>query len=135
MPRQPMRAIAIVPYATHVEPACDRGLRALEAAGIEVRRIRSGAIDRARCDAAHAALADGADTIVWIDSDIVFEADAALRLLAHDLPIVGGVYAKKGVRDLALHALPGTTELVLGAEGYLVDVRYVGLGFLATQRL
>jgi hypothetical protein len=131
-----MKRIVLVPYATHVEPACERGLRALEARGLEVRRFPStAAVDRTRCDAASGALRDGADTIVWIDSDIAFEADSVERLFAHDLPIVGGVYAKKGSRDLAVHVEAGTTELVLGDGGYLVDVRYVGLGFLATDRM
>ncbi len=132
----PRRRVVLVPYATHIEPACDRGLRALEARGFEVRRYAStAAVDRTRCDAASLALRDGCDDLVWIDSDIAFDPESVERLLAHDLPIVGGVYAKKGVRDLAVHLLDGVTELELGERGYLTDVRFIGLGFLATQRM
>jgi len=132
----PRRCIVLVPYSTHIEPACDRGLRELEQRGLEVRRYPStAAVDRTRSDAATTALRDGADELMWIDSDIAFDPDDVVRLRAYDLPIVGGVYPKKGVQDLAVHLEAGTAELTFGVGGGLVDVRYVGLGFLCTQRL
>jgi hypothetical protein len=36
------------------------------------------------------------DAILWIDSDMVFPADALLRLLAHRMPIVGADYRRRG---------------------------------------
>lgn len=130
------RPIVIVPYLTHIEPACERGLRDLERAGYEVRRFSSSAaIDRSRSDAATAALADGAEAILWIDSDIAFEVESAERLIAHQLPIVSGLYPKKGVRDFAVHLEPTTREVRVGETGGLYDVRYIGLGFLYTDRL
>jgi hypothetical protein len=132
----PRRPVVLVPYLTHIEPGCDHGLRELERRGLEVRRYPStAAVDRTRCDAATTALADGFDELIWIDSDIRFEPDDVARLRDHDLPIVAGVYAKKGVQDLALHLEDGTTELAMGEGGGLYDVRYVGAGFLCTQRL
>ncbi len=129
------RCIVLVPYLTHVEPACERGLRELERRGLEVRRYPStAAVDRTRCDAATAALREGYDELFWIDSDIVFEPDDVGRLRCHDRAICGGVYAKKGIRDLAVHVLPGTRELAMGEGGGLVEVRYVGAGFLYTRR-
>ena len=69
------RCVVLVPYLTHIEPACERGLRELERAGLEVRRFpSSAAIDRGRCDVATAVLAEGFDELMWIDSDISFEA-------------------------------------------------------------
>jgi len=130
-----LRCVVLVPYLTHVEPACERGLRELERRGVEVRRYAStAAVDRTRCDAASAALRDGADEIVWIDSDVVFEPDDVMRLRAHELPIVAGAYAKKGVQALALHPLEGTRELRFGDGGGPTEVRYVGAGFLCTRR-
>jgi hypothetical protein len=130
------RPLVLVPYLTHIEPGCEQGLRALEQRGLEVRRYPStAAVDRTRCDAATAALDQGFDELIWIDSDIRFEPDDVERLRGHDLPIVAGVYAKKGVQDLALHLEDGTTELAMGEGGRLYDVRYVGAGFLCTQRL
>jgi hypothetical protein len=129
------RCVVLVPYLTHVEPACERGLRDAERAGLEVRRYQAtAAIDRTRCEAATAALHDGFDELMWIDSDISFELADLERLRAHELPIAGGVYAKKGTQALALHALPGTRELRLGDGGGPLAVRYVGAGFLLTRR-
>ncbi|MEZ4400183.1 MAG: hypothetical protein R3B06_09200 [Kofleriaceae bacterium] len=130
------RTVLLCPYLTHIEPACDAGLRAAEAAGFEVRRFAAtAAVDRTRADAATAALADGVDAIVWIDSDVVFTVEALAALCAHRLPVVAGLYPKKGVRDFAVHLEPGTTELGVGDVGGLHDVRYVGAGFLYTDRL
>jgi hypothetical protein len=131
----PTRCVVLVPYLTHIEPACERGLRDLERAGLEVLRYPSGAaIDRSRCDAATSALAEGADELMWIDSDIAFEAADVERLRATDHSIVAGLYPKKGVRDFAAHLLPGTAALHVGETGGLVEVRAVGAGFLLTRR-
>ena len=129
------RCVVLVPYLTHVEPPCERGLRELERRGVEVRRYpSSAAVDRTRCDAASAALRDGADEIVWIGADILFEPDDVMRLRAHELPIVGAAYAKVGEPALALHPLAGTHELRFGDGGAPTAVAYLGLGFLCTRR-
>lgn len=129
------RCIVLVPYLTHIEPACERGLRELERSGYEVRRYPStAAIDRTRSEAASVALADGADELMWIDSDISFLAADVDLLRAHELPIAAGVYAKKGARGLAVHLEPGVRELQLGEGGGRCPVKYVGAGFLCTQR-
>jgi len=129
------RPVVLVPYLTHVEPGCERGLRELERRGLEVRRYPStAAVDRTRSEAATAALREGYEELVWIDSDIRFDPADVERLLAYDLPVVAGVYAKKGVQDLAVHLEAGTSELTVGEGGGLYDVRFVGAGFLCTQR-
>ncbi len=130
------RCIVLVPYATHIEPACDSGLRALEARGYVVRRYpSSAAVDRTRCDMASIALKEGFDEVMWIDSDIAFEPAAVDRLRGHDLPLVAGIYPKKGVQDFAMHLESGTPEMLVGEGGKLYDVRFVGAGFLLVQRM
>lgn len=37
----------------------------------------------------------GADHILWIDSDVIVQSDFAVRLVAHDVPIVSGVVVGK----------------------------------------
>lgn len=129
------RCAVLVPYLTHVEPACERGLRELEARGLTVIRYPStAAVDRTRCEAATAALRDGFDEIMWIDSDISFDPNDVERLRAHGLPLCAGVYAKKGARALAVQPEPGTRTLELGERGGLVRVRYVGAGFMHTRK-
>lgn len=127
--------VTLVPYLTHVEPACERGLRELERRGVEVRRYpATAAIDRTRCEAATAALRDGFDELMWIDSDIAFEPDDVDRLRHHGVPIAAGAYAKKAARALALYPEPGTKQLQMGEGGGLVKVRYVGAGFLLVRK-
>jgi hypothetical protein len=101
-----------------------------------VRRYpSSAAVDRTRCDMATAALRDGFDELMWIDSDIAFDPASVDRLRDHDLPLVAGIYSKKGVQDFAIYREPGTSELEVGEGGGLYDVRYVGAGFLLVQRM
>jgi hypothetical protein len=129
------RVRVLVPYLTHIEPDCERGLRELETAGYRVHRFAAtAAIDRSRSDLATQALADGAEWLMWIDSDISFELASVDQLLAHDRPFVAGIYAKKGVRGMAVYLEDGTRELVVGTEGKLYDVRYVGAGFTLVHR-
>lgn len=128
-------AVVLVPYLTHIEAACERGLRGLEQRGYEVRRFpATAAIDRTRSEMATTALADGFDELLWIDSDIAFDAADVDKLRAHHLPLVGGLYAKKGPQSFAAYLEPGTDVLKLGAVGGLAPVRYLGLGFLLTHR-
>jgi hypothetical protein len=131
----PSKCVVLVPVATHVEPACEAALVELATRGYTVRRVYGyAAIDQARNEMAAQALADGYEETLWIDSDISFELDAVERLRSHHLPIVCGVYARKRMRALACHTLPGTERLVFGAEGGLTEILYAGAGFLLVRR-
>jgi hypothetical protein len=125
-----MNLIVLVPAATTIEPECEASLHQLRGRGIKVRIFRgASAIDHVRSAMAYDALRDGFTKLMWIDADIAFDADALDRLLAHDKPIVCGLYPKKGGRALASHALPGTKELVFGRDGGLVEILYAAGGF------
>lgn len=131
----PSSCIVLVPYLGHIEPACEEALHGLEARGYKVRRwSASAAIDRTRSELATAALFEGFDELLWIDSDIGFDPDAVSRLREHDLPLVGGLYSKRGLREAACRFLPGSTGMTIGEGGGLLEVRYVGTGFLHTRR-
>lgn len=130
-----MKLVALVPAYGGIDPQCERGLRALESRGHTVRRLDgNAAIDQARSQLATDALADGFDELLWIDGDIAFDPDDVERLRAHDALLVAGAYPKKGRRELALHVLPETRSMIFGPSGGLVEVRYVGAGFLFTRR-
>jgi len=131
----PAACLVVCPFLDHIEPECEAGLRALEARGYRVRRWNAhAAIDRSRSELATAALFEGHEEIFWIDSDMGFEPDAVDRMRGRDLPIVGGLYVMRGRRSFACRLLPGTTELKLGEGGGLLEVQYVGTGFLHTRR-
>lgn len=129
------RRVAICVYRGFIEPACERGLRELETQGWEVwRRPGSAAIDRERSRLATEALDAGFDAILWVDSDQVFEADAARLLAELNEPFASALIARRGVRDFACVFADGTAEVVLGEGGGPLEVRYVGCGFCLVRR-
>lgn len=129
------QCVVLVPVAHHVEPECDRALRALEARGYPVRRVWGyAAIDQARSQMATDALAEGFAELLWIDADVAFDPDDVERLRRHELPVVTALYPKKGQRAFACSLLPGTTQVVFGAGGGLQEIHYGATGFLLTRR-
>ncbi len=129
------RHVAVCVYRGFIEPACERGLRELEAQGWEVwRRPGSAAIDRERSRLATEALDAGFDSLLWVDSDQVFEAGAARALDELNEPFVSALIARRGVRDFACVFADGTEEVVLGDGGGPLEVRYVGCGFCLVRR-
>jgi hypothetical protein len=119
----------------HVEPACEDALKELERRGYVVRRVRGyAAVDQARNHMATDALAEGFQETMWIDSDVSFDPDVVDQLRAHRLPVVCGIYPRKGQRCLTCHVLPETTQLIFGAQGGLMEILYAAAGFLLVQR-
>ena len=126
------RAVVLVPHLDGVRWECEEGLRRLEQAGVRVvRRAGSSAIDVARNEMASEALHDGAEAILFIDSDMGFQPAEALGLLARPELVVAGVYAKKNRRELASRFAEEVVEVVLGggAPG-LYPLKYAAAGFL-----
>ncbi len=131
----PKRCVVLVPVADKIEPDCARGLFELERQGYTVWRLYgASAIDQARSQMATDALAAGFEELMWIDADIDFPVDAVNRLRALDLPVVCGVYAKKGRRELVVHFERGTDQLVFGEGGGVLEIKYAATGFLLTKR-
>ena len=94
------------------------GVAAIGAVGrARVRRGGCSAIDVARNEMLSDALHDGAESMLFIDSDIGFEAADALHLLARPEPVVSAVYAKKSRREMASIFAEGTKEVLFGPEG------------------
>ena len=95
----PSSCVILVPTSGVIDSACEQGLQELERRGYPVRRLRGfSAIDFGRCVIASEALRSGFEELMWIDSDVVFYTDDLERLRAHKLPLVCGIYAKKGRR-------------------------------------
>jgi hypothetical protein len=129
------RCVVLVPVGGAIEPACEAALSELEKRGYPVWRIRGySAIDQGRNQMATDALAQGFAETMWIDSDIGFSPDDIDRLRCLDLPLVCAIYPKKGKRELAVHVMPGTKQLVFGQAGGLIELLYAGTGFLHVRR-
>ncbi len=134
-PNNPRRCVVLVPYSGSIVPNCEAALRGLERRGYEVWRVGGfAAIDEGRSHMATAALTEGFDETMWIDADIEFEPEAVCRLRAHEEPIVCGIYAQKGRRALACHAMPETEKFVFGGGGGLSEILYAAGGFLLVRR-
>jgi hypothetical protein len=125
----------LVPHLGGIVWECEQALRALETEGVRVvRREGCSAIDVARNEMASEALHDGAESILFIDSDIGFAPLDALRLLARPEPVVAGMYAKKGRRELASRFADGIEEVVFGASAFgLYPLKYAAAGFLRVK--
>jgi hypothetical protein len=134
-PCAPQQCAVLVPVAERIEPACEAALRELERRGYRVWRVHGlMQIDLARCQLASDALAAGCEETLWIDADTGFHPDAVERLRSHAEPIVCGIYPKKGKRELAIHAMPGTTEILFGKRGGLIELQYAPTGFLLVRQ-
>jgi hypothetical protein len=128
------QSVVLVPYMNTIEWECEQALRQLEQAGVRVvRRGGCSAIDVARNDMISEALHNEAEAILFIDSDIGFEPQDALRLLARPEPVVSGVYAKKGTRELAT-IFAGVKEVAFGPDAPgPYPLLYAATGFLRVR--
>ncbi|HEV2393039.1 MAG TPA: hypothetical protein VG146_11835 [Verrucomicrobiae bacterium] len=130
------KCLVLVPVHEHIEPGCEDGLRELERRGYTVwRRYGMSDIAFGRSGLASEGLSSGFEELMWIDSDILFNPDDLEKLRRHKLPIVGGIYAKKGDRDMACVAHRGCPEIVFGDAGGPIELKYIGAGFLLTRRV
>lgn len=86
---------------------------------------------RARNTLASEFLASKCSHLLFIDCDIEFESWMVARLLAHDKPLVCGMYPLKQIRPgWVVNQVPGST---IDASG-LVKVREAGTGFMLIKR-
>jgi hypothetical protein len=122
----------LVPYLHVIEPQCEQSLKELEMAGVRVvRRVGASAIDVARNEMMSDALHDGFESIMFIDADMGFDPADAIRLLDRTEPVVAGVYAKKGPREVTSAFSEGVKLIVFGPESPgLYPLKYAATGFL-----
>lgn len=80
---------------------------------------------------------DRASHLVFVDADIGFTAHGLLRLLAHDRPVIGGLYRKKNLksRDWVMNAAPNDRCVAERDERTgAMRVDHIGTGFMALRR-
>ncbi|HEV3436333.1 MAG TPA: class I SAM-dependent methyltransferase [Gemmata sp.] len=126
------QAVVLVPHMNGIEWECEHALRQLESAGVRVvRKGGCSAIDVARNELASDAIHEGAEAMLFVDSDIGFDPADALRLLARPEPVAAGVYPKKGMRELASVFAEGVKEVLFGPEvPGPYPLKYAATGFL-----
>jgi hypothetical protein len=94
---------------------------------IETMVVSLSTISLARGALFHRAEEWGADFALWMDSDHVFPRDALIRLLAHQLPVVGCNYRQRQ-HDAPTAVADGKLLDTKGDEPPLQEVEALGLG-------
>ena len=124
-----------VPVHRFIDTDTFHCLRALEDLGLRVDYSKgASAIDATRSVMATGAMLEGLESFLFIDSDMLFSPEDAIRLLLSPEPVVAGIYAAKilgGAGRLNACFLDGTKTLKLGdwAEKP-TKVKRIGAGFL-----
>jgi hypothetical protein len=121
----------------HVDSTCmawSLGFRNLIIPRGDIMPIAGMPYDHGRNAGCQRCLEGGYDYLFWLDSDVIPPRDALLRLLAHRLPIVSGLYCRRSPP----HGVPvmikngqWVTQFPMGA---LVEVDLVGAGCLLLHR-
>lgn len=91
-------------------------------------------VDDARNSVVKEFLTTDCTDLVFIDADVSWEPADLLRLMAHDLDLVGGVYPKRDIErmsDMPCRVLEGVTEP--DADG-LLEVEGLPTGFMRIRR-
>lgn len=110
-------------------------------------------IGMARDKLAKVFLESGYDYLLFIDADILFNADEVLEMLKYDVDVIGGVYPKRHINwdmivsaarrgvptdDIKLHAseftFHGSREPVKIGDRKIVEVDGVGTGMMLIKR-
>ncbi len=78
------------------------------------------------------AVASGVDQVIWIDADMAWEPDSIIRLLGHEVDVVGYPCVKR-TDDEAYNVKARPDQLVANDRG-LMQVLSVGTGFLRMSR-
>lgn len=129
------KRIAIVPYHKYIEPMVMDSLRGLAALGYTIRESGNVSdVARQRGILASQALHEGYERILWVDSDVIFDPEDALRMESHGKEIVGGVCALRSATRFNCIFESNQIEVVFGEGGGLLKVVSVGTGFLSTHR-
>lgn len=112
-------------------------IKACAARGIEIVPILmsyDAMIQRARNDLLKLALDTGASDLLFIDADEVWEAAWAVRLLEHDVDVVGAAVRKK-TDDAELYNVRAASPFMpINAKTGLWLVNGIGTGFLRLSR-
>lgn len=92
--------------------------------------------DMARNVACQTVLREGYENLAFLDSDVIPQRDAFVRLMSHGLPIVSGVYHRRSPPHGVPVMLRGNppTWLTSYPPNALIEVDYVGAGLMVIHR-
>lgn len=122
-------------YVDVVQFSWALGLRRLRLNGPEPVGYTGMPYDHARNAAAMNALESGCDYLFFLDSDVVPPPDAVERLVARNVPVVSGVYARRSPPEtLPVAMVNGQWLSPKLPKNKLLEVHLVGAGCLLVHR-
>lgn len=126
----------LMPVANRIEPQVEDGLKQLEKMGFTVyRQTGYSAIDQARNRMMYYALEQyGHDSVLWIDSDVVFNVNDVLKIINHDLPICAGAYPFKNPHTRQMTITMIDDEEIEFGSNKLVEIQCAATGFLFIKK-
>lgn len=127
------QVVCAILHVEHTSIAWAFGLRKLQIPG-PVMGVCGMPFDHARDTACHHALAMGYDYLFFLDSDVIPPPDAVYRLMAHNLPIVSGVYHRRSTPHGIPVMLKGGQWITHYPQNALIEVDLVGAGCLLLRR-
>lgn len=126
--------LAAVLHTDNTTIAWSFGLRNLQIPG-QIIGLAGMPYDMARNVACMKALECGASHIFFLDSDVIPPPDAVLRLMAHKLPIVSGVYCRRShPAGVPVMMKPLGQWITQFPANSLIEVDVVGAGCLLIHR-
>jgi hypothetical protein len=130
----PWHHVVYVPVHESVRTDTYHSLRGLEDLGIRVDYSKgASAIDLTRSMLASSAILENLESMLFIDSDMKFSPEDAVKLLMSPEPVIAGVYAAKKLGDGQLNVDfgPDCPEVKLGEWAEKpYPVHKIGAGFL-----
>lgn len=103
---------------------------------LDIRIAAGTLIETSRNTLANNALAEGADAILWLDSDMVFPPSLLARLLAHNKEIVAANYSTRRQEDIGTVAFDrSTTDGWVNSFGKagLQKINSIGMGAMLVR--
>lgn len=92
-------------------------------------------LPRARNDLVYIALDSNIDDLVFVDSDEEWNPQDFLRILSHNVDLVGGTARKKIDEEIYVaRILKGETSLKINKDNGLMEVEGIGTGFTRLSR-
>ena len=109
------------------------GLKQLQIPG-QIVALAGMPYDHARNVACMRTLECGADFCLFLDNDVIPPPDAITRLMAHDQPIISGMYSRRSPPHAVPVMLKNGTWITNFKKGSLIEVDLVGAGCLLLRR-
>ncbi len=128
--------VVFVPVHRFVDVDTYHCLKELTELGVRIDFSKgASAIDATRNILASSALQEGMDSLLFIDSDMMFSPEDAVKLLLSDEPVIAGTYAAKklGNGQLNVDFADGTEKVKAGEWGGIEPVKSIGAGFLRVK--